>query len=83
MATLWGRDLYRLKEIMRHADIDTTQKYAYFRPDALREEMNKCFGESASGTREPSKAKLEEEIKEFEAELEEKRNRLEELVAEE
>jgi site-specific recombinase XerD len=39
-----GSDLYRLKEIMGHADMKTTMKYAHLRPDALIEEMEKCFG---------------------------------------
>lgn len=39
-----GGDLYRLKEIMGHADMKTTVKYAHLRPDALIEEMEKCFG---------------------------------------
>jgi integrase len=39
-----GGDLYRLKEIMGHADMKTTMKYAHLRPDALIEEMEKCFG---------------------------------------
>ncbi len=41
---LRGGDLYRLKEVMGHADIQTTMIYAHLRPDALREEMEKCFG---------------------------------------
>jgi integrase len=40
-----GGDLYRLKEIMGHADIKTTLKYASLSPDALVCEMQKCFGE--------------------------------------
>ena len=39
-----GGDLYRLKEIMGHADMKTTLKYAHLRPEALMEEMEKCFG---------------------------------------
>jgi integrase len=39
-----GGDLYRLKEIMGHADMKTTMNYAHLRPDALIEEMEKCFG---------------------------------------
>lgn len=41
---LRGGDLYRLKEVMGHADIQTTMIYAHLRPDALLEEMEKCFG---------------------------------------
>jgi len=37
-------DLYRLKEIMGHADIKTTMKYANLSPEALMNEMEKCFG---------------------------------------
>lgn len=40
-----GGDLYRLKEIMGHADMKTTLRYARLRPDALVEEMEKCYGE--------------------------------------
>ena len=39
-----GGDLYRLKEIMGHADIKTTLKYANLSPEALVKEMEKCFG---------------------------------------
>ena len=39
-----GGDLYRLKEVLGHADIQTTMIYAHLRPDALLEEMEKCFG---------------------------------------
>jgi len=39
-----GGDLYRLKEILGHADMKTTLRYAHLRPDALRQEMQKCFG---------------------------------------
>jgi len=41
---LRGGDLYRLKEVLGHADIQTTMIYAHLRPEALREEMEKCFG---------------------------------------
>lgn len=39
-----GGDLYRLKEVLGHADIQTTMIYAHLRPEALFEEMEKCFG---------------------------------------
>lgn len=38
-------DLYRLKEIMGHADMKTTLVYAHLRPDALKHEMERCFGD--------------------------------------
>ena len=44
---LRGGDLYRLKEILGHADMRTTLKYTHLRPDALREEMRKTFGENS------------------------------------
>ena len=36
--------LYRLKEIMGHADVKTTLIYAPLRPDTLKQEMERCFG---------------------------------------
>ena len=39
-----GGDIYRLKEVLGHADIQTTMIYAHLRPEALRQEMEKCFG---------------------------------------
>lgn len=39
-----GMDVYRLKEIMGHADIKTTMKYARLRPASLRPDMERCFG---------------------------------------
>ncbi len=39
-----GGDLYRLKELLGHAGIEETLRYAHLRPEALREEMEKCFG---------------------------------------
>ena len=38
-------DLYRLKEIMGHADMKTTLVYAHLRPEALKHEMERCFGD--------------------------------------
>ncbi len=43
-AVLRSMDLYRLKELMGHADIKTTLVYARLRPDAFRDEMVRCFG---------------------------------------
>ena len=42
-------DLYRLKEIMGHADIKTTMKYARLRPVSLRPDMERCFGGGVVG----------------------------------
>lgn len=39
-----GGDLYRLKEVLGHADIKTTMKYAHLRPDSLLEEAERLFG---------------------------------------
>ena len=39
-----GMDIYRLKEIMGHADVKTTMKYARLRPASLRPDMERCFG---------------------------------------
>lgn len=51
---LRGGDLYGLKEVLGHADIQTTMIYAHLRPDAIREEMEKCFGNQTR----PSKTSL-------------------------
>ena len=48
---LRGGDLYRLKEIMGHADMKTTLVYAHLRPDALRAEMEQCFGNGYAAAR--------------------------------
>lgn len=42
---LRGGDLYRLKEVLGHSDIRETMIYAHLRPDALKEEMLRCFGQ--------------------------------------
>ena len=39
-----GGDLYRLREVLGHADIQTTMIYAHLRPEALLEEIEKCLG---------------------------------------
>lgn len=42
---LRGGDVYRLKEILGHADIKTTMVYAHLKPEALTKEMAKTFGD--------------------------------------
>lgn len=37
--------MYRLKEILGHADISTTMIYAHLKPEALSKEMAKTFGD--------------------------------------
>jgi hypothetical protein len=44
-AVMRGMDLYRLKEILGHADMKTTLVYAHLQPDALRRAMQRCFGD--------------------------------------
>jgi site-specific recombinase XerD len=39
-----GGDLYRLKEILGHAGMETTLKYAHLQSEALQEEMQQTFG---------------------------------------
>lgn len=39
-----GGDLYRLKEVLGHADIKTTMKYAHLRPETLLQEAERIFG---------------------------------------
>lgn len=36
-------DLYRLKEVMGHADLKTTMKYAHLRPESLIDEARRLF----------------------------------------
>lgn len=43
---LRGGDLFRLKEVLGHSDIRETMIYAHLRPDALKEEMIRCFGQN-------------------------------------
>ena len=54
-----GGDLYRLKEVLGHADIKTTMKYAHLRPESLLEEAERLFGSEGIGhdqQGEPSKS---------------------------
>lgn len=44
MAVTRGMDVYKLKEIMGHARIETTLVYAKLRPVTLSEEMERAFG---------------------------------------
>lgn len=44
LAVTRGVDVYRLKEIMGHARIETTLQYARLRPVTLFEEMERAFG---------------------------------------
>ena len=66
-AVMRGMDLYRLKEIMGHADIKTTMKYAKLRPASLRPDMERCFGGGVVSEKDPDgekgKAALVREIK--------------------
>ncbi len=39
-----GVDLYRVKELMGHASIQTTMRYAHLAPDNLRNEVERVFG---------------------------------------
>ena len=39
-----GVDLYRVKELMGHASIQTTMRYAHLAPDALKNEVERVFG---------------------------------------
>ncbi|MEO1571667.1 MAG: site-specific integrase [Bacteroidota bacterium] len=50
-----GGDLYRLKEIMGHADLKTTMKYAHLRPESLVDEARRIFPPIAvsAGVQEP------------------------------
>lgn len=48
LVRLRGGDLYRLKEILGHANVETTLKYAHLRPEALCEEMQKMFGDGST-----------------------------------
>lgn len=43
-AVLGGMDLFKLKEILGHADIKMTMIYAHLRPDAQRGDMERIFG---------------------------------------
>ena len=54
-----GGDLYRLKEVLGHADIQTTMKYAHLRRESLLEEAERIFGHgldapNAGASRSPS-----------------------------
>lgn len=73
-----GGDLYRLKEVLGHADVKTTLKYAHLRPDALRAEMEKHFGQ-ARNREEKQGAPLQSVLKAQEAELNLLRAELERL----
>ncbi|MEL7167902.1 MAG: site-specific integrase [Bacteroidota bacterium] len=42
-----GGDLYRLKEVMGHADLKTTMKYAQLRPESLIDEARRLFPEAS------------------------------------
>lgn len=42
-----GADLYRVKELLGHADIETTQRYAHLRPESLRSAVQKAFGDTS------------------------------------
>ena len=39
-----GGDLYRLKEVLGHASIEQTMKYAHLRPEAQKDDMDRIFG---------------------------------------
>jgi site-specific recombinase XerD len=51
-----GADLYRVKELLGHADIETTQRYAHLRPESLRAAVETAFGSlspSPNGSQSP------------------------------
>ena len=73
-----GGDLYRLKEILGHADMKTTLVYAHLQPDALRQEMELCFGEGYAAKRSEME-RLRALLEEKEAECERLRKELKEL----
>ncbi len=53
-----GGDMFKLKEIMGHSDIEMTMIYAHLRPQDIKDEMQKVFG----GDREPSTESYERPI---------------------
>lgn len=65
---LRGGDLYRLKEVMGHASIETTLIYAHLRPDALREEALKTFGAVGTQNGDTNAADLRARVEALEAE---------------
>ena len=69
-AVMRGMDVYRLKEIMGHADIKTTMKYARLRPASLRPDMERCFGGGVVGfSSESPEAALTREVAALRAEI--------------
>lgn len=43
-AVMRGADVFRLKEVLGHADVKATMVYAKLRPVSLRPDMEMCFG---------------------------------------
>jgi hypothetical protein len=78
-AVMRGMDLYRLKEIMGHSDIQVTMRYAHLRPDATRKDMERFFGNGRQETLQEENERLRTEIERLQAENEALRKKLDHL----
>ncbi len=54
LAVSRGVDIYRLKEVMGHARIETTMRYAKLRPVTLAAEIERAFGGGLVPTEAPA-----------------------------
>ncbi len=69
-AVLDGMDLYRLRDILGHADLSQTMRYAHLRPEAQINDMERIFGTTGEANPATEEARLQAQIRHLEAELE-------------